>query len=314
MNKKQLCANIALFVAAVIWGVAFVAQVIAMKYVGAMTFGAARFAIGAVSILPIMFYYRTNSNAGSDADKVPLKNTLSAGILLGVVLFVGVTLQQFGIKGTTAGKAGFITDLYIIFVPIAEVLLGKKQRKVIWLCAALSVVGLYLISVTDKFIISRGDLLVLSSSLFWTAQIMLIDKFTKQYNVIRLSFIQYMVTAILSFAAALIFEDVSLHAVLQAAGPIIYTGVFSVGVAFTCQSIGQRYAKASHAAIIFSLESVVACAAGVLMLHESMNLRGLVGCVLMVSSMILIQCGSGSQETVQVSQEQIPKEQAPQEE
>lgn len=312
--KKQFFGNLALFVAAVIWGVAFVAQVVAMKYVGAMTFGAARFAIGAVSLLPIMLYYRLNPEAGGEADKVPLVKTLPAGALLGVVLFAGVTLQQFGIKGTTAGKAGFITDLYIIFVPIAEVFLGKKQRKIIWLCAAMSAVGLYLISVTERFTISQGDFLVLLSSFFWTAQIMLTDKYSKQYNVIRLSFIEYIITSALSAAAAFIFEDVTFHGLFEAAVPIIYTGVFSVGVAFTCQTIGQRYAKASHASIIFSLESVVACAAGVLFLHETLNPRMVVGCVLMVLSMILIQFGSTPQQGAKAPEKRTPRRRAPSEE
>lgn len=313
VDKKQFFANLALFVAAFIWGVAFVAQSVAMRYVGAMTFGAARFAIGAVSLLPIMLYYRNNPEAGSDADKVTLKKTIPAGALIGVVLFIAVTLQQFGIKGTTAGKAGFITDLYIIFVPIAEVFLGKKQRKVIWACAALSAVGLYLISVTDRFTVSSGDLLVLLSSFFWTMQIMLTDKFAKQYNVIRLSFIEYIVTSALSFIAAFFFEDVSISGLWQAAFPIIFTGVFSVGVAFTCQSIGQRYAKASHASIIFSLESVVACAAGVIILHETMSLRSIIGCALMVTSMILIQLGSDSKNSSVPCEKQVPRGGAAQE-
>lgn len=294
MNKEQLNANLILLITALIWGVAFVAQRIAIRYVGALTFGSLRFAIGAVSLLPLLIYLRkrprTDANTGTY--EVSLKHTLPVGLLLGCVLFTASTLQQIGLYSTTAGKAGFITDLYIVFVPMIEVLFGHKLKKIIWICAAMSATGLYLISVTGSFTVSIGDVLILIGSVIWAVHILLVGKFSKQYNPIRLSFIQYIVTAVLSLIAALIFEKISLHALLQIIGPTIYMGIFSTGVAYTLQIIGQRHAKASHAAIILSMESVFSCIAGVLILHENMGVRGLIGCALMTVGMILTQCGT----------------------
>ena len=313
MNKKQLEANLMLFIAALIWGVAFVAQRVAIRYVGAITFGAVRFAIGALSLLPLLFYLRKKPMAdpGTGADEVSLKHTLPVGILLGCVLFAASTLQQIGLYTTTAGKAGFITDLYIVFVPMIEVLFGHKLKKIIWACAAMSAVGLYLISVTGNFTVSGGDVLVLIASVIWAVHILLVDKFSKQYNPIRLSFIQYIVTAALSLPAALIFEKISLNALLQIIGPTLYMGILSTGVAYTLQIIGQRHAKASHAAIILSMESVFSCIAGAIILHENMGVRGVIGCALMAGAMVLTQFGTtiGKKVKMEKASSELPQSQ-----
>lgn len=291
MDKKQLRANLLLFVAALIWGVAFVAQRVGDEHVGAMTFNAVRFLIGSASMVPLLIFLKRRPRPEGGADGVPMKKTLPVGLILGGVLFVASTLQQYGLYGTTAGKAGFITDLYIIFVPLFEVIFGRRLKKTIWLCIAMAAVGLYLISVTGKFTMSRGDFLVLLGSLVWTVHILLVDRFSKRYNPVRLCFLQYMVTAVVSLAAALFAEKITLAGLEAAAWPILYTGVFSVGIAYTLQIAGQRYAKASHAAIILSMESVVACIAGALILHESLGTRGVAGCVLMAGAMLLTQVG-----------------------
>ena len=304
MNKKQLNASLLLLITALIWGIAFVAQRIAIRYVGALTFGALRFAIGAVSLLPLLLYLRKKPRTDSITGtyEVSLKHTFPVGLLLGCVLFTASTLQQIGLYSTTAGKAGFITDLYIVFVPMIEVLFGQKLKKIIWVCAAMSATGLYLISVTGTFTVSIGDVLILIGSVIWAVHILLVGKYSRQYNPIRLSFVQYIVTAVLSLIAALIFEKISLHALLQIIGPTIYMGIFSTGVAYTLQIIGQRNAKASHAAIILSMESVFSCIAGVLILHEWMGVRGLIGCSLMTLGMILTQCGATAKKKVKTLQ------------
>jgi drug/metabolite transporter (DMT)-like permease len=292
MKTKQVRANVLLFITALIWGVAFVEQRIAVRFIGAFTFSAIRFAIGALSMLPLLFYFQKKPGEEGSANNVSLKSTLPVGLLLGGVLFFAATLQQMGLYTTTAGKAGFITDLYIIFVPLIEVIFGRRLNKTIWICAPMAAVGLYLISVTDKFTMSSGDIMVLIGSVLWAVHILLIDRFSKSYNPIRLSLIQYLLTAVLSLFVALAIEKTSFYAILQAAGPIIYTGVFSVGIAYTLQIFGQRYAKASHAAIILSMESVISCIAGVLFLNERLGAREIIGCCIMAAAMVLTQCGS----------------------
>lgn len=287
MIKKEWQANILLLAAAAIWGFSFIAQRIASNFVGAFTFNAVRLLVGALSLLPIIFISGRKELKGADA--VPMKNTAIPGIMLGIVLFGAATLQQVGIKTTTAGKAGFITDLYIVFVPIAEVVFGKKLKKTIWVSVVLAAVGLYLISVTEKFTVSSGDILVFISSFLWTAHILLIDRFSKKMNALKLSLMQYITASVLSFAAALLFEQITANGLYSALIPILYSGIFSVGIAFTLQITGQRYAKPAHASIILSMESVFAFIAGILILHESMNARGYIGCALMVSAMLLTQ-------------------------
>lgn len=289
MIKKEWQANVLLLLAAAIWGFTFIAQRIASNYVGAFTFNAIRLAIGAVSLLPIIFIAGRKPSQGADA--VPLKNTIVPGIILGLVLFTAATLQQVGIESTTAGKAGFITDLYIVLVPIAEVVFGKKLKKSIWVSVILAAIGLYLISVTEKFTVSSGDILVFIGSFFWTVHILLIDRYSKKMNPLKLSLMQYVTSAVLSFAAAFIFEKITVYGLYNAIIPILYSGIFSVGIAFTLQITGQRYSKPAHASIILSMESVFAFIAGVLILHENMNMRGYAGCLLMVSAMLLTQFG-----------------------
>lgn len=289
MNKKQVTANILMFVAAFIWGVAFIAQKMVIGHMGAFTFNGLRFFIGGLSMLPLMLYYKKKPDAGNEADKVPLKKTILPGLLIGVALCVGASLQQLGLNNTTAGKAGFITDLYIIFIPIAEIFMGRKIKKTVWPCAALALIGLYLISVSADFTISSGDLLVFIGSFFWTAQMLLVDKYSKSCNLIKLSFMQYMTTAAISFVIAAFTETVTLDGIVVCVGPILFSSIMSVGVAYTLQMVGQRYAKPSTAAIILSMESVIAALAGAVVLHEQMSVRSIIGCVLMITAMVLIQ-------------------------
>lgn len=287
MIKKEWHANVLLLAAAAIWGFTFIAQRIASNYVGAFTFNAIRLAIGAVSLLPIIFI--TDRKPQEGADTVSLKNTAVPGIILGLVLFTAATLQQVGIKSTTAGKAGFITDLYIVLVPLAEIVFGKKLKKSIWISVILAAAGLYLISVTEKFTVSSGDILVFICSFFWTVHILLIDRFSKKMNPLKLSLMQYVTASFLSLSAAFIFENITAYGLYRSIIPILYSGIFSIGIAFTLQITGQRYSKPAHASIILSMESVFAFIAGVLILHENMNIRGYIGCLLMVSAMLLTQ-------------------------
>lgn len=289
MKNKQLMANALLMTAAFIWGVSFVAQKLSIGHVGPYTFNGFRFIIGAITMIPIMLFYKAKPSKEGSTTNVSLKKTLIPGVLVGLALCAGATLQQIGIQSTTAGKASFITDLYIVLIPIAEILFGRKISKVIWPCAALAIIGLFLISVSEDLTIASGDILVFIGSFFWTAQMLLMDRFAKNYNPIKICFVQYIVTGVISFIIAFATENITTVGVLAAAGPILYTGIMSVGVAFTLQAIGQRYSKPSTAGIICSMESVFGALSGVIVLHESMTGRTLIGCILMILAMVSIQ-------------------------
>lgn len=294
MNKKELQAYLFLFGTSVIWGVAFVEQRIATNYAGPMFFNGVRFALGALSILPVaLIMGKRRKDGGKKTGYPSWKQTLPLGIILGVVLFCAATLQQVGLKSTTAGKAGFITDLYIVFVPLSEIFWGRKPSKMIWLSVALSLIGLYFISVDESFTVSQGDFIVFISSAVWAAQILILDRYSKRYDPIILSMIQYVATSLLNLIAAPFFEKISFAALSEIWPIVLYTGIFSVGVAYTFQILGQRQVKASHSALILSTDAVFASIAGILILHEGMSGRGIIGCVTVVCAILLSQLGVG---------------------
>lgn len=293
MKNKELRSSLLLLLAAAIWGFAFVAQRIGAKYVGSFTFNGVRFAMGSVSLIPLIAFSRYKSKEKSLEDDSLAKNenisTLKAGTTLGLVIFIASSLQQIGLVDTTAGKAAFITGFYIVLVPFMGVILKQKIKRNTWIAAGFAIVGLYLLSVTKDFTISRGDFYELIGSIFWAMHILLIDKFTKKIDVLKLSLIQFATCSILSMAAALIFEDITLLGLRQALIPLLYGGFASVGIAYTLQAFGQKYAKPSHAAIILSMESVFASIGGLIILGEVMGVKGYIGCILMLTGMLLSQ-------------------------
>lgn len=272
---------------ALIWGFAFVAQRVGMDYVGPFTFNGVRFALGGLSLLPLIWMTgkqrrRQAINAG----------TLCRMTLVGVVLFIAATLQQFGVAHTTAGKAGFITGLYVVIVPLMGLLWGQRAGIGIWMGAVAAAVGLYLLSVTGRLTIELGDVLVLIGAFFWAGHVQFIGWLAAELDPLELSLFQFVVCSTLSLVAALFTEPISFVAIGQAAAPILYGGVLSVGVAYTLQVVGQKGAHPAHAAIILSLETVFAMIGGWLILHETLSPRGLVGCALMLSGMLLSQLGA----------------------
>lgn len=281
-------ANLLLLLTAMIWGSSFVAQRQGMEHVSPFTFNGVRFLIGAASLLPILFYNRSSEKI---TGTVPLLSwpIIAGGFFLGLVLFVGASLQQIGIVETTAGKAGFITGLYVIIVPLLGLFWKQNTGYGTWLGALLAVIGMYFLSVTDNFTISRGDLLVLCSALFWATHVQLVSRLCRKYNALQLSFYQFLFCAIFSLLAALQWETISIAGIRGALLPILYTGIFSVGIAYTLQVVAQQKAHPAHAAIILSLESVFAVLAGYFFLAEILTLRGLFGCCLMLAGMLLSQ-------------------------
>jgi drug/metabolite transporter (DMT)-like permease len=284
-----LKSNLLLLLTAIIWGFAFVAQRAGMEYVGPFTFNAARFTLGSLSLIPLLLI---NSKKKFEQERfLPSNNkTLMYGSLAaGTFLFLGVTFQQAGMVYTTAGKGGFITGFYIILVPILGLVVKQKTSLLTWLGAVIAITGLYFLSVNEKLEINIGDVLILIAAFFWAAQILVIGYFSTRTDSIQLAFAQFLLCALLSFIAAIIFEVIRIENILSAVIPILYAGIFSAGIAFTLQIIAQREAHPANAAIIMSLESVFAVVGGWLILSETIPLRGLFGCVLMLAGMIISQ-------------------------
>ncbi|MFA6076371.1 MAG: DMT family transporter [Negativicutes bacterium] len=278
-------ANILLLIAATIWGTAFVAQSISMQYIGPFLFGGVRFALGSfVLIIPAFLLKRRVRHAS-------VKTTLTAGAVVGGVLFVAASFQQTGIQYTTIGKAGFITCLYIVIVPLIGIFLKHKAGKSVWLGCAVAVVGLYLLSIKGDFTISYGDFLMLLGAFVWSAHILVIDHYVKQVDAIQLSCLQFAVCATFSMIAALFFEPITLIGLDGALPSILFAGIVSVGFAYTLQVIAQKDAKPAHAAIILSLETVFAALSGWLILGEHLTEREIIGCALMLAGMLISQLG-----------------------
>jgi len=288
MCSRASRANMFLFFAALIWGAAFVAQRMGMEHMGPLTFNAVRFALGAMALLPLIQYLSSRNLAST----MPGVRLVQGGLGIGVVLFLGAWLQQFGLCYTTAGKAGFITGLYVVFVPLMGIFLGHRYGVGTWAGAILAVSGMYLLSVTESLTMSRGDTLVLLSAFFWAGHVVLIGQFTQGIaaaDAVKLSAIQFVACSVLSFMGALFFEEISLTGIRAGLVPLLYGGLMSVGMGYTFQVLAQRDARPAPAAIILSLEAVFAVMAGWFMLGEVLTARAMLGCTLMLSGMIWSQ-------------------------
>lgn len=300
MDKKQLTGNLLLLTTSIIWGSAFVAQRVGMDYIGPLTFTWSRFVLSALILIPVVhFLSRSSKKDTSVTDEKQLtpeeirrqKRTLrKAGLVCGCVLFTATILQQIGLVSTSAGKTGFITALYIVLVPVFSVALKHRPGLKCWIGVALGTVGLYFLCITSSFSIAPGDLIVLVGAGFWAAHILVIDHFLpKVSDPVRMSMYQFIVVAVLSFIGSLIFEKVSLSAILHCAIPILYAGVLSGGVGFTFQILGQRNTNPTVASLILSLESVFSAIFGFLLLREVMDTREIAGCILMFCAIIISQ-------------------------
>ncbi len=285
METRKFKADIMLLVVAAIWGLAFVAQRLGMDHLGPFGFNAARFLLGASSLLPLLWFFKAKP------EHKQLRPLLVGGISAGAILFLGASLQQAGLLYTTAGNAGFITGLYIVLVPLMGLFVGQRTGANTWIGAIIAVAGLYLLSVNQDFSINQGDLLVLIGAAFWAGHVLIIGKLASEVDNLRLAIVQFFVCAILSLLVALGFEQdsLTLSNLTAAWQPIAYAGLFSVGIAYTLQVFAQRDAPASHAAIIMSLETVFAALGGWLMLQEQMSSRAFIGCGLMLLGMLASQ-------------------------
>ncbi len=318
MRSRHLKSNILLLLTALIWGFSFVTQTVGLRLLGPFTLNTLRFLLGAISLLPILYYFRRKRGRQEEKSRIsdglshentdsaiilseqkqtalPGKNpvlngpSVLAGVIIGLVLFTGISFQQIGMLYTSTGKAAFITGMYIVLVPVFGLFLRQRPRRSTWIGVALAVVGLFLVSVREDFTIGFGDLLEIIGAGFWAVHILVIDHYAKKFDTIFLSFMQFVICSILSFTSALLFETVTPEALLGATLPILYGGFLAVGVAFTLQVVGQKHADPSHAAIIFSLEAVFAAIGSTLLLGENLGLRGYAGCALMLLGMVATQ-------------------------
>tara|TARA_B100001093_G_scaffold180054_1_gene172624 strand:+ start:3709 stop:4584 length:876 start_codon:yes stop_codon:yes gene_type:complete len=286
---NQFQANLILLLTALIWGFGFVAQRMGMDHLGPYAFNVCRFLVGAFSLLPLLFFLRKKESGSSELNPSFWKFS----ILAGFALFGGATLQQVGIQYTTVGKAGFITGLYVVIVPILGLCLRQKIDKWTIGGALLAVLGLYFLCVKDNFSMGWGESLVLLGAIFWAVHVQVIGS-ANNHNLdpLRLALVQYLVCAGLNLILSLMFETVSINQVMQASGAILYAGVVSVGIAFTLQVIAQKRVDPSRAAIILTLEAVFAVLAGWLFFTEILSEREFLGCLLMFGGMMLSQLPS----------------------
>lgn len=287
MNVRTVKSDVLLFITALIWGFAFVAQRVGMDYVGPFTFNGVRFALGALFLLPLIAF-RSRSPAGHAA-RTTGREVILGGLLAGLVLFTGASLQQVGLLYTTAGNAGFITGLYVVIVPILGMFFSQRTDAGTWIGAVLAVAGLYLLCAAGGMSVSAGDLLVLAGAFFWAGHVLVIGWLSPKMDSFRLAFCQYAACAALSLAVGGIREIITIDALFRGAAPILYGGVMSVGIAYTLQVVGQKHAPSSHAAILMSLEAVFAAVGGWLLLGERLTSRQYLGCTLMLTGMLASQ-------------------------
>jgi drug/metabolite transporter (DMT)-like permease len=285
MISRIYRADALLLLTAIIWGTAFVAQRVGMEHVGPMIFNGVRFGLGALILLPIALRGDTKSPGRHKASWW----VLSGGGLAGLVLFIAASLQQIGLVYTTAGKAGFITGLYVVIVPLFGFFIGHQIGVATWLGAILAAAGMYFLSVTAAFTIAPGDLLELIGACFWAGHVLILGWLAPSVNPIQLACGQFATCALLSLVAALATETITLTGLEAATIPILYGGVLSVAVGYTLQVVAQRNAPPAHAAIILSLEAVFAVVGGWLVLGESLGQRGILGCALMLTGMLVVQ-------------------------
>ena len=294
-SGSAIRSSFILLLAALIWGTAFVAQSVGMEHVQPFTFSMTRFLIGFIVLLPVAAARKRSGagGAGRTADPVSKaegkKLLIKAGLCCGLFLCAASNFQQFAIKYTTVGKAGFITACYIVAVPVLGLFLGKKCGPFIWLAVGLAVAGLYLLCITDGFSIGSGDLLALVCSILFAMQILSVDHFAPLVDSVQLSAAQFLVCALISAVPALVLEKPAPADILAAWQPLMYVGVLSCGVAYTCQIIGQKGLNPTVASLIMSLESSISVIAGWLFLGQRMGSREILGCVVMFAAIVLAQ-------------------------
>ena len=288
MKKGTLTSSLLLFLTATIWGMAFVAQSVGMDYMGPMTFNGIRFLMGGIVLLPLVLIGRKKKRKAEAPGRTG-KTVVVGGLCCGLALCAASLFQQYGIMYTTVGKAGFITTLYIIMVPILGIFLKRRVPKKVFVAAIIAAAGMYLLCMSEKLSLGKGDILVFICALLFSVHIMVVDHFSPMCDGIELSCIQFFAAGVVATLGALIFEQPSLSGILAGILPLAYAGVMSSGVGYTLQVVAQKNLDPTIASLVMSLESVISVLAGWLFLHQVLTGRELLGCVLVFGAVILVQ-------------------------
>ena len=287
--KDSLKGSFLLFITAFIWGIAFAFQRSGMEHVGPITFMAARCLLAVVflAVLCMVFY------GPSDAFRFD-KATVAGGLGCGVLMTIANNLQQMGMVYTEAGKAGFITAMYILIVPVLNVIIFRRKEPVkTWVAVALGLLGLYLLCAAGTASVTKGDILVFGCAVFFSGHILCSDRFAGKAEIVKMSLIQFFVSFVLSTMTALLTEEVSLSAIWEGRIAVAYCGILSAGVGYTLQIFGQKSVKPAAASLIMSFESVFAVLGGWLILRETLSVRELAGCIVMFAAILLVQLDTG---------------------
>lgn len=293
--KKQMISAAELLLTAFIWGVAFVAQSVGMDYIEPFTFNCVRSVIGGLVLIPLILILKKINKGKEESVKTEeesnlyRKNTVLGGICCGVFLAVASSFQQFGIMHTTVGKAGFITALYIVIVPILGIFMKKKVTPIVWVSSIIAIIGFYMLSISGQVSINKGDLLVLTCAVLFSFHILVIDYFSPKGDSVVISCIQFLTSGVICGICMALFEHPQIPNILAAYVPILYAGVMSCGVAYTLQIVGQKNMDPTVASLILSLESVFSALAGWILLGQKLSTKELLGCVLVFTAVLLAQ-------------------------
>lgn len=288
MKKQAMRYHLMLVLAAFIWGSAFVAQSVGTDYIKAFTFQSMRSILASAVLLPVIILMKKKKTEEKKKaeDK---KELLKGGLLCGTFLSLSAVLQQHGMSMTTVGKAGFLTAMYLLIVPILGLFFKKKAAPKIWFCVIVEVIGLYLLCMTEHFYLSKGDSFEALCALSFSIHILLIDHYAAKTDPVKLSCVQFFVSFVFCGIFALIFDKPTLRAIWQARIPLFYLGVLSGGIAFTLQIVAQKHTKPAVASLLMSLESVFSLLSGMVVLHEIPSFREAIGCTLMFGAVVVSQ-------------------------
>lgn len=290
MNTKKVVSTILLFVTAIIWGSAFVAQTVGMKFIGPFVFNFSRNILAGIALIPCIFILDKVNKNNPEKKKISSKKQLMiAGLATGVALFLGATFQQIGIQYTTTAKSGFITALYIVIVPVLALFIGKKSTIKIWISVLIAIVGFYFLSIKSDLSINKGDIYTLIGSVCFSLHILTIDHFSSKVDIVRMSCIQFFTAGLISLVPALIFETFDISALQAALIPILYAGLLSSAVGYTFQMIAQKNIEPTIASLVLSLESVFAALAGWIALNQTLSAREIMGCAIVFLAILYAQ-------------------------
>lgn len=285
-GQRVLKYELLLLLVSLIWGTTFVAQQIGMeKGLGPMTFNGLRFALGGLSLVPVIFWRKRNLAPAAGEAGLPYMGSMGAGLFL----FAAASLQQIGLQYTSSANSGFITTFYILFVPVLGMVFRQKVPRILWGAIPVCLAGFYLLGVSGDFVVSRGDWLTLISAVLWAGQILVIDHAAGKGDPVQIACLQSVVCAVLSALCGLFFEQCSWSQIKAASGAIAYAGFLSVGLAYTLQVVCQKHCPPALASIIMSLEAVFAALAGYVVLHQILTGRAIIGCLLILAGVLMVQ-------------------------